>query len=308
MQAGRSPRPGSRRVALVTAAQALDLDDDAPVLLAALRRHGIEAQACIWDDDTMDWSAWDLAVLRSTWDYPRRRAAFLRWAAHVDRVAALRNRPAVVAWNSDKRYLLELADRGIAIVPSTIHAPGEAIALPAAGGFVVKPTVSAGAQDTERYTADEHARARVHAGRLHAQGRDVLVQPYVARVDDDGETAMVYVAGRFSHAIRKGPILAGVPETVGGLFAAEQIDRRTPRECECAAAEAALDAVPFDRDDLLYARVDLVSSDDGRPLVLEVELVEPSLFLRFADGAADRFARAIAAHCHAMSRNAGGPA
>jgi hypothetical protein len=125
----------------------------------------------------------------------------------------------------------------------------------------------------------------------------VLVQPYVERVDDDGETALVYVDGRFSHAIRKGPILAGVPETVGGLFAAEQIDPRMPGERERAAAEAALDAVPFDRDDLLYARVDLLPGADGRPLLLEVELVEPSLFLRFDDGAADRLARAIAAHC-----------
>ncbi len=309
MAPGRPPRaPGPPRVALVTAVQAEGLDDDEPMLLAALRRFGIDAQTCVWDDGTVDWSAWDLAVLRSTWDYPRRRDAFLRWAAHVDAVGALRNRPEVVAWNSDKRYLLELADGGIAIVPSTVHAPGEAIALPAFGGFVVKPTVSAGSQDTERYTAGEHARARAHADRLHAQGRDVLVQPYAERVDDDGETALVFMSGRFSHAIRKGPILAGVPETVGGLFAAEQIDRRTPREGERAAAEAALDALPLDRDDLLYARVDLVPGDDGRPLVLEVELVEPSLFLRFDAGAADRFARAIASWCSAMVLTASGPA
>ena len=296
MAAGRRPRaPGPPRIALVTAAEAVGLDDDAPVLDAALRRRGIEAQVCVWDDAAVDWSAWDLAVLRSTWDYPRRRDAFVRWATRVDAVGALRNRPAVVAWNSDKRYLLELAARGVAIVPSTVHVPGEAIALPAAGGFVVKPTVSAGSQDTQRYTADEHEEALAHARRLHAHGRDVLIQPYVERVDDDGETALVYVGGRYSHAIRKGPILAGVPETVGGLFAAEQIDPRTPSDRERAAAEAALDAVPFDRGDMLYARVDLLPGPGGRPLVLEVELVEPSLFLRFDDAAADRLASAIMA-------------
>ena len=294
MPAGRQSRaPGPPRVALVTAAEAVGLDDDAPVLEDALRRCGVDLRTCVWDDEAVDWSASDLAVLRSTWDYPRRRAAFVRWATRVDAVAALRNRPAVVAWNSDKRYLLELADRGVAIVPSTVHAPGDEITLPAKGGFVVKPTVSAGSQDTARYAAEERVLALAHAGRLHAQGRDVLIQPYVERVDDDGETALVYVGGSFSHAVRKGPILAGVPETVGGLFAAEQIDPRSPRECERAAAEAALDAVPFDRADLLYARVDLLPGRDGWPLLLEVELVEPSLFLRVHEAAADRLASAI---------------
>jgi glutathione synthase/RimK-type ligase-like ATP-grasp enzyme len=284
---------GRLSVTLVTAAEAVGLDDDAPVLEDALRRCGVDVRTCVWDDEAVDWSATDLAVLRSTWDYPRRREAFVRWATRVDAAAALRNRPAVVAWNSDKRYLLELADRGVTIVPSTVHAPGDGITVPADRGFVVKPTVSAGSQDTARYAADEREQALVHAGRLHAQGRDVLIQPYVERVDDDGETALVYVGGQFSHAIRKGPILAGVTETVGGLFAAEQIDPRSPRDRERAVAEAALDAVPFDRADLLYARVDLLPGRDGRPLVLEVELVEPSLFLRFDDVAADRFASAI---------------
>ena len=279
----------------MTAAEAVGLDEDAPVLAAALLRHGIESRVCVWDDGAVDWSAWDLAVLRSTWDYPRRRDAFVRWAAGVDAVGALRNRPAVVEWNSDKRYLLELAARGVAIVPSSVLEPGEAVGLPATGGFVVKPTVSAGSQDTERYTAEEAPRARAHVDHLHAQGRNVLLQPYVERVDDDGETALVYLGGHYSHAVRKGPILAGAPETVGGLFAAEQIDPRTPSDGERAAAEAALDAVPFDRRDLLYARVDLLPGADGQPLVLEIELVEPSLFLRFDDAAADRLASAIAA-------------
>lgn len=294
MTADRPRRsPGHSRVALVTAAGAEGLDDDAPLLEDALRRRGVEPGTCVWDDAAVDWSAWDLAVLRSTWDYPSRRDAFVRWAAHVDAVGTLRNRPAVVAWNSDKRYLLELADRGVAIVPSTILAPGEQIALPTDGGFVVKPTVSAGSQDTARYPAGASEPARTHVEHLHAQGRAVLIQPYLDRVDDDGETAVIHLGGTFSHAVRKGPILAGAPETVGGLFAAEQIDRRAPDDRELTAADVALDAVPFDRQDLLYARVDLLPDRDGAPLVLEVELVEPSLFLRHDDAAAERFASAI---------------
>jgi glutathione synthase/RimK-type ligase-like ATP-grasp enzyme len=280
-------------VALATAAEAIGLDDDAPVLHAALERRGLRPTLAVWDDEDVDWGGFDLVVLRSTWDYPRRRDAFLRWAADVAAVTRLLNGPDVVAWSSDKRYLTELEAQDVAIVPTTILASGDPLALPTTAPFVVKPAVSAGSQDTERFTPDEHPAASALVERLHDRGRDVLVQPYVAQVDDRGETALVYLGGRFSHAIRKGAILAGETETVGGLFAAEQIDPRTPTDAELAAGEAALDAVPFDRADLLYGRVDLLPGADGAPLVLEVELVEPSLFLRCDDHAADRLAELI---------------
>lgn len=283
------------RVGLVTAAEAVGLDDDEAPLLAALRRRGVDARPVVWDDDAVDWGACDLAVLRSTWDYFRRREAFLRWARRTDAVTGLHNPPDVVAWNSDKRYLLELAAQGLAVVPSSVVAPGQPVVLPDEGAFVVKPTVSAGSQDTGRYEPCQQPAARAHVERLHAAGRDVLVQPYLLDVDVRGETAVVHIGGTYSHAIRKGPILAGDVETVGGLFAREQIDAREPTGDECRAADAALAALPFAARDLLYARVDLVPGADGAPLVLEVELVEPSLFLRTARGAADRFADAIAA-------------
>lgn len=282
-------------MALVTAAQAVDLDEDAGPLIDALARIGVDAQLTVWDDDTVDWASWDLTVLRSAWDYPRRRWSFVAWAEHADAAGVVLNPPAVVAWNSDKRYLEALAGRGVAIVPSSVHAPGQDVPFPTDGPFVLKPAVSAGSQDTARYQPGDHAAAAVHGRRLHGQGRDVLVQPYLEQVDNLGETALIYVGDRFSHAIRKGPILAAPTETVAGLFAAEDIAVRAPSDAERAAAEVALDALPFDRSDLLYARVDLLPAADGTPLLLEVELVEPSLFLRFADGAADRFAAAIAA-------------
>lgn len=283
------------RVALATAADAIDLDDDAPPLADALAGRGILSRLCVWNDATVDWAAWDLVVLRSTWDYPRRYDAFMRWVTDVADVTRVCNRPEIVKWNSDKRYLLELADRGISIVPSAVYEPGSPVELPDDGRFVVKPAVSAGAQDTVRYDRGGHADALAHARRLQSQKRHVLVQPYVERVDDRGETALVFMGGRFSHAIRKGPILDGSTETVGGLFAAEDIRPRTPTGDERDAAELALDALPFDRTDLLYARVDLLPGPDGTPLLLEVELVEPSLFLRFCDSAPDRLAWSIAA-------------
>ena len=295
-------------VALVTASVARDLDDDLPPLAGALGRRGIAHEVVDWDDPSVEWGRFALAVVRSVWDYPRRRGELLEWAEAAARATTLLNPPAVLRWSSDKRYLAELAAAGVPVVPTAFAAPGEEMAWPPAEEVVVKPVVSAGSLDTDRYPAGRRADAEAHVARLHADGRPAMAQPYMAAVERAGETALVHIGGAFSHAIRKGPILAGVPETVGGLFAAEQIDRRTPREGERAAAEAALDALPFDRDDLLYARVDLVPGDDGRPLVLEVELVEPSLFLRFDAGAADRFARAIASWCSAMVLTASGPA
>lgn len=283
------------RVALVTAAQAVGLDQDERLLIGALRERRVTAQPVVWDDPSADWSSWDLAVLRSSWDYPRRRDEFLAWAGRVDRDSRLRNPLSVIAWNSDKRYLLRLAAAGVPTVPSWFFGPADHVDLPR-GDIVVKPAVSAGAQDTARYGPRERDLAHAHADRLRARGRDVLVQPYLAQVDERGETAMVYLANEFSHAIRKGPILRDAVETVGGLFAREDIAARTPSGVEHAVAERALDALPFDRADLLYARVDLLHATDGQPLVLEVELVEPSLFLRYCDSAPARFAGAIAAH------------
>jgi glutathione synthase/RimK-type ligase-like ATP-grasp enzyme len=283
------------RVALATAAEAIGLDEDAPLLTAALRSQAVEADLAVWDDPTLDWASWDLTVVRSTWDYPRRPADFIAWARRVDRAGAVLNPPAVMAWNSDKRYLTELAAAGVPTVPTAHFAPDEPVRVPADGSFVVKPAVSAGSQDTARYGAGQHAQARAHARRLQARGRAVLLQPYLARVDERGETALIYVADRFSHAIRKGPILRAEPETVGGLFAREDITARAPSETEHEVAERALDALPFPRSALLYARIDLLPGPDGTPLVLEVELVEPSLFLRFCDSAAERLAAAITA-------------
>jgi len=283
------------RVALVTAAQAVGLDQDEPLLIGALRERGVAAEAVVWDDPAAEWSYWDLAVLRSSWDYPQRRNEFLAWAGRVDRDSRLRNPLSVIVWNSDKRYLLRLAAAGVPTVPSWFFGPADHVDLPR-GDIVVKPAVSAGSQDTARYGPRERDRAYAHADRLRAHGRDVLVQPYVAQVDERGETAMVYLADEFSHAIRKGPILRDTVETVGGLFAREDIATRTPSVVERTVAERALDALPFDRADLLYARIDLLHATDGQPLVLEVELVEPSLFLRYCDMAAVRFAQAIAAH------------
>jgi glutathione synthase/RimK-type ligase-like ATP-grasp enzyme len=246
----------------------------------------------VWDDPAVDWDAFDLVVVRSTWDYPERRDAFVAWAQSVPRLA---NPAPAIAWNTDKRYLGELAAAGLPTVPTTFVAPGERYAAPDAPELVVKPTVSAGARDTQRYAASETDAAAAHVRRLHATGRTAMVQPYLDGVDAAGETALLYLGGAFSHAIRKGPLLVPGGEPPGGLFAPEDIRPRQPSRDEQALADRVVAAMRDRWGQLLYVRVDLLPDPGGAPTIVEIELTEPSLFLSRAQGAPERLADAIAA-------------
>lgn len=282
-------------IAIVTAASAVGTDDDEPLLLAALRAAGASVDVVTWDDPAVAWDAFDVAVIRSTWDYSTRREEFLGWARDVAERTRLRNGPDVLAWNTDKTYLRELA--GVPIVPTTFLAPGDDVALPTDTELVVKPSVSAGSRDTARYGPREHAAAVDHAERLLAAGRTAMVQPYQASVDSRGETALLFVAGRFSHAASKAALLTpGHVLSSEKLFATEKMSATAPTAAERDVAETVLDAAPFPRSELLYARVDLVEGPDGAPLLLELELAEPSMFLPQAPPAAvAAFAAAILA-------------
>jgi glutathione synthase/RimK-type ligase-like ATP-grasp enzyme len=281
------------RVALATCSAVPDLDDDERLVIPALAALGVDAVPLVWDDPSAGWAELDLVVVRSTWDYSDRRDEFLRWGASLRGVL---NPLPVLTWNTDKVYLRELAAAGIAVVPTVwieADSPADSISLPA-GDVVVKPAVSAGARNTSRYHGGEEAAARSHVERLVAAGRTVMVQPYVASVDRAGETALIFLDASFSHSVRKGPLLRGDRVTEDLLWVPEEITARDAAEDELVLAERALDAVPFDRDDLLYARVDVVRGPDGTPMVLEVELAEPSLFLAYGETAATRLAAGIA--------------
>src|ERR1044072_7642133 len=215
------------RVALVTAARARDLDEDMPLLLRALAARGIAADAVVGDDAAVEWAAFDTVVVRSTWDYFVRREEFLAWAEGVAAATGIHNPVPVLRWNSDKRYLLDLERWGVPIVPTTFVEPGAAAELPDDPvDLIVKPVVSAGSNDTARYAAGEREAALAHVERLQAEGRVAMVQPYQHGVDERGETALLYFDGRFSHAIRKGPIFAAGPKMVGGLFDGDEIRTR----------------------------------------------------------------------------------
>jgi O-ureido-D-serine cyclo-ligase len=305
----------TRRIALVTAREALALDPDMPPLVAAFRAAGCAVETPCWDDTAVDWASFDAALLRSTWDYAPRAAEFRAFIERVSTLTRLHNPPALVAWSLDKHYLADLAAGGVPTVPTRFVEPGDDAAgalaaflsegtarstpnatIGGAAEYVVKPSIGAGSKDAARYrleATDDHSRAVDHVASLLVAGRSVMLQPYLASVDTDGETAMVYLDGRLSHAIRKGPLLAAGADLVEGLFAAEDIRPREPGKDEGRVAKAAFNAIPGSPP--LYARIDLVRDAGGQPVVLELELVEPSLFFEHGPGAAERLVEGLVA-------------
>jgi glutathione synthase/RimK-type ligase-like ATP-grasp enzyme len=293
----------SSRVALVTCAEFPELEDDDRLVIDPLRAAGVAAEPAVWDAPA-DWAAYDLVVLRSTWDYPPRRDQFLAWAHGVP---ALANPADVVEWNTDKRYLGDLAAAGVPTVPTTFVEPGRAEGWVRHGMQVVlKPAVGAGSVDAGRYRlsdAQERELFDTHLSRLLASGRAAMLQPYLRNIETDGETALLFLAGpdglAYSHAAGKSPLLEGPAQDIAGLYKEERIGPREATAAQRDVADRVLATVPGGPDRLLYARVDLVPDDDGNPVLLELELTEPSLFLGYAAGAPERFAAAIAARASA---------
>ena len=292
------------RIALVSTRDALQRDDDLVPLEAALRAAGAAPAVVCWDDAAVDWGGFDTVLIRSTWDYTWRLPDFMDWAARVAARTRLFNPLPLLRWNADKRYLRDLAGHGIATVPTQPVAPGEdaAAALDAARRhwprqeLVIKPSIGAGSRGARRLRADDRDGQQAHLHDLMAQGRHALIQPYLGRVDIEGESALLFFGGRFSHAIRKGPLLRTGAAPTRALFAPEHIQPRTPAADELALAGRFLDALPrllLDAPPPLYARVDLLRDAAGTPCLIELELIEPSLFLDFAPGAAPRLVDAL---------------
>ncbi len=293
-------------LALVTAIAAHGFDEDLAPLQEACQRAGLDTRTLAWDDATVSWGRHDGLLLRSPWDYTERYAEFMQWCARVDRVTLLLNPLSVLQWNSDKHYLHALEAAGVPVVGTGFVEP-ETDPLPAlqaflatndSAEFVVKPAISAGSRDTQRYARSQEFAASNHIARLLDEGRSVLLQPYLDSVDSAGETALIYFDGQFSHAIRKGPLLPKDGEATRALFAPEAITPRHPAADEQAVARQVLDAAMKQlqlAEPLTYARVDLIRDATGLPRLLELELTEPSLFFAHAPGSADAFAARLKA-------------
>lgn len=259
----------------------------------------VGAEYRVWDDDSVDWDAYDRVVVRSTWDYTRRPEDFLAWADRVG-MKRLRNSPELLRFNADKRYLKEL---GAPTVPTTLLEPGDP--LPAFDTeIVVKPNVSAGARDTGRFEPSAADEAAVLVQAIHADGRAALVQPYLPGVDEQGERAVVFVGGAVSHVLHKRPVLrdAGVAPRALGAHSPAAIMLEPDLVIPGEATTAQLDLANAVHAEItarfgqpLFARVDMVPGPDGEPVLIELEAIEPMLYFELIPGAAERFAAAIAA-------------
>jgi hypothetical protein len=275
-------------IALATSSDLPDGTEDDRALAELLG-----APFVVWSDPAADWSSFTRVVLRSTWDYVGRRDAFLAWCDHLgDRLV---NGPDMVRWNIDKRYLGQLEATGIPVVPTTFLGLGQQ--LPDfADEIVVKPAVSASAQDTGRFVAAEAAPARALLAHIYDSGREALLQPYLPSVDHRGETTLVYFGGAFSHAATKGPRLVRAAGSGAARTPASVIASRIPEDDERALGKSVVDWIAghFGRWPA-YARVDVLRAADGRALLLEVEVAEPALYLRQDAGAARRLAAVLRA-------------
>lgn len=269
------------RIVLAGCPQLPDGDGDDAGLVAALRSRGLHARWMSWDDPRTGDA--DLVILRAAWDYAERRAEFLDWTR---RVPNLLNAPAVVAWNSDKHYMHDLAAAGVPTVPSSFFEPGETVTLPR-GEVVVKPAIGAGSIDTLRFL--DRGAATDHAELILGRGTSVVVQPYDPRIEA-GETALVFLGGEQSHAFIKGPMLPpqGSEPTLdeSGMYAAESLAPADPDfevwDVGHAALDAAASHLGIAKAELLYARVDVIGGGPD-PVLLELELIEPALGWRQLD-------------------------
>ena len=280
-------------VALASCAELPEPDLDEAPLRQALDAAGLAAGVLAWDDPAADWAAARLTVLRATWNYPRRPRAFLDWLAATARLTEVWNRPAAVGWNLHKGYLLELERGGVPVAPTELVPRGSDRALSevmAARGWpevVVKPAVSAASYRTVRIAADRRERGEAHLRALVADG-DALVQAYLPSVEGYGERALVWIDGELTHAVRKSPRFDDDDESVSPALPISPAEAELARAAVARAGEA-IGEPP------MYARVDVAPDAAGRPLLMELELIEPSLFFPQSPRALDAFVAAIRA-------------
>jgi glutathione synthase/RimK-type ligase-like ATP-grasp enzyme len=292
----QNPEATRGSVALVTCREALGIDYDMPLLLEAVRAAGIVVDEVCWDDESIDWSTYDQVVIRSTWDYHRRYDDFMQWVRAVSSVSTMNNSLDVISWNTDKHYLAEVAAMGLPVVPTVFIEPGQedwlehVRELLTLGDVVVKPAISAGSNDTERHSNIDVAQK--HITELLSAQRSVMLQPYMADVDVYSETGLVFIDGKFSHAFAKGALLAQEKNMSGGLYAEEEIGVRQPTAEQLLIGERAVKWLTSRFGKLLYARVDLLPTARG-PVIIEIELTEPSLYLLLRPDAATELGNAL---------------
>ncbi len=272
-------------VTLVTHAAVPDGVEDDHLLASALRAADADVRLAVWNDPAVDWAKSDVTAIRSTWDYHLHPSAWFAWLAEASRRTRLVNPAGLVRWNSDKTYLIDLAARGVAAVPTVLLAgPIDLAALCANREWddvVIKPAIGASAHGARRFQGAAIGMKGVeHAAALIVTGR-VLLQPYQRAVEAERERSLVYVDGTFCHAFTKPAFYAGLGEI--------SLLRHEATSAERALAHQVLAALPTRPT---FARIDLLPSESG-PLLMEAELVEPQLVLSHDPSCGDRLARAL---------------
>jgi hypothetical protein len=279
----------------VTYSELPELDPDDRLVVDALERRNLRVQAAVWDDPSVDWSTAGLCVLRSTWDYHLHRQEFLHWAARVSAMGQLVNDLSLIEWNSHKSYLKDLVKKAVPVVPTVWAKAGSHADLGAImrdnawAEVIIKPAVGLATFGVRRVP---NTPGRMREGQAHLEvllrTGDVMVQPYYPSVISYGERSLTFINGEFSHCVRKSAFQALLPAGKAG----ETPARVLPEELDIAYS--VIKALPRPA---VYARIDLVRNDVGCPRLLELELVEPSLFFTMHPPAAERFAAVLAVLC-----------
>lgn len=265
-----------------------ELDADDRLVVQALEKRGLKVQAAVWDDSTVDWANGGICLIRSTWDYHLHYDEFLQWAERVNAVTVLKNDLQLVKWNSHKSYLRDLTRNGAPVVPTVWVRKGGSTELASVmrdnawAEVIIKPAVGLATFGVRRVL---NTPGRMREGQAHLEALvrtcDVMIQPYFPSVVSYGERALTFINGEFTHCVRKSPFQALMPAGRAGEAPAKAL----PEEIDIAYGIInSLERMP------LFARVDLVRDDVGCPKLIELELVEPSLFFTMHPPAAERFA------------------
>jgi hypothetical protein len=283
------------RVLFATYEAGPSLTADDELFAAALRRRGAVVEPAVWDDPAVAWSNATAVIIRSTWNYHHKLGEFLSWIERARVTTTLHNDARIVRWNSHKKYLGELARHGVPVIHTVFADVGAQLDFGAVAAglesdeLVVKPAVSASAHETRRFAMSARAEGQAHLDRLLAE-RDVMIQPHVAGLAERGELSLMYARGAFSHAVRRRSALVdagAMPKSAAASAPASAL------RCAEQVLAAAADATGLTPLDLLYSRVDLAEVAPNEFVLLELELIEPSLFFGHAPEAAERFADAL---------------
>lgn len=294
-QAISPPRAAAPSVGIVTCKVLPEPDPDQELLLAALRAAGLRPELLPWDDqEAPDPAAFDLCLLRSCWNYPQAPERFLAWVEHAAARTRLLNPFPAVRWNLHKRYMRNLEAAGVPVVPTAWFEKSDAapeqslrevVAERGWGDIVIKPAISAASYRTRRFAPGEIDRAARFLADLLTD-RDAMIQPYIPSVETTGERALVWIDGALTHAVRKHPRFTGENESVSAAVPISEAERTVAEQAMGAACRHL-------GEDLLYARVDIVTDQPGTPVVAELELIEPSLFFVQHPPALERLVAAI---------------